>query len=119
MSSQAELPGAVEAKRAEREKPDCGGAAEPELGLGRAPSQKRSPAPQSRGLGEAVQARRPCAGWGPPGEGSRPALAPAVALGWSVGRPGQRGSGGRSLRPSQKRPTASGKAPVPECGLYS
>ena len=43
MSSQAELPGAVEAKRAEREKPDCGGAAEPEFGLGRALLQERSP----------------------------------------------------------------------------
>jgi len=28
MNREAELPGAVEAKRAEREKPDCGGAAE-------------------------------------------------------------------------------------------
>jgi hypothetical protein len=40
MSRQAELPGAVEAKRAERVKPDCGGAAEPEFGLGRAHLQK-------------------------------------------------------------------------------
>ena len=33
MNRQAELPGAVEAKRAEREKPDCGGAAEPAFGV--------------------------------------------------------------------------------------
>ena len=33
MSGKAKLPGAVEAKRAERVEPDCGGAAKPEFGV--------------------------------------------------------------------------------------
>jgi hypothetical protein len=43
MNRPAELPGAVEAKRAERVKPDCGGAAEPEFGVRQASVQKKKP----------------------------------------------------------------------------